>query len=113
MPPKEILKFILDIESVIQELELVIDINSRDYSKFSSNFMAVRTVERDLGIIGEAVRKITLFDPTIEISSSKHIIGLRNMIVHAYDSIDPTTLWKILIKDLPLLKEDIFKVKNR
>jgi uncharacterized protein with HEPN domain len=29
------------------------------------------------------------------------------MIVHAYDSIDPTTLWKIMIKDLPVLKEEI------
>lgn len=59
MPPKKILKYILDIESVIRELELVIEINERDYSKFSTNFMAVRTVERDLEIIGEAVRKIT------------------------------------------------------
>lgn len=112
MPPKEILKFILDIESVIQELELVVELNSRDYSKFVSNFMAVRTVERDLEIIGEAVRKIILIDPTLTISSSKHIIGLRNMIVHAYDSIDPTTLWKILIKDLPILKDDIHRIKN-
>ncbi|MFN3999006.1 DUF86 domain-containing protein [Algoriphagus sp.] len=113
MPPSKILKFILDIESVIQELEQVIEINSRDYSKFSSNFMAVRTVERDLEIVGEAVRKITLLDPTIKISSSKHIIGLRNMIVHAYDSIDPTTLWKILMKDLPILKEEIRNIKNK
>jgi uncharacterized protein with HEPN domain len=112
MPPSKILKFILDIESVIQELEQVIEINSRDYSKFSSNFMAVRTVERDLEIIGEAVRRVTLIDPSISISSSKDIIGLRNMIVHAYDSIDPTTLWKILIKDLPVLKEEIRRIKN-
>lgn len=113
MPPSKVLKFILDIESVIQELEQVIEINARDYSKFSSNFMAVRTVERDLEIIGEAVRKITLIDPSVAISSSKHIIGLRNMIVHSYDSIDPTLLWKILIIDLPVLKEEIRKIKNR
>lgn len=112
MPPNKILKFILDLESVIQELEQVIEINSKDYSKFSSNFMAVRTVERDLEIIGEAVRKITLIDPSIAISSAKHIIGLRNMIVHAYDSIEPTTLWKILINDLPVLKEEIRIIKN-
>jgi uncharacterized protein with HEPN domain len=58
MPPKEILKYLLDIESVIDELEKVVSLNSRDYEKFSSNFMAVRTVERDLEIIGEAVRKL-------------------------------------------------------
>lgn len=112
MPPNKVLKYILDIESVINELEVVITIHERDYSKFSSNFMAVRTVERDLEIIGEAVRKITLLNPTLEISGSKHIIGLRNMIVHAYDSIEPTTLWKIMIKDIPILKDDILKIKN-
>lgn len=111
MPPSKILKFILDIESVIQELEQVIEINSKDYSKFSSNFMAVQTVERDLEIIGEAVRKITLIDASVSISSSKHIIGLRNMIGHAYDSIDPTLLWKILINDLLVLKGEIRNIK--
>ncbi len=112
MPPKEILKYILDIESVIGELEQVIELHNQDYAKFSSNFMAVRTVERDLEIIGEAVRKMTTLDSTIGISGAKHIIGLRNMIVHAYDSIDPTTLWKILMKDLPVLKSEISRIKG-
>jgi uncharacterized protein with HEPN domain len=112
MPPKEVLKYVLDIESVIDELENVIDLHARDYIEFSSNFMAVRTVERDLEIIGEAIRKLTEIDSTIAISSAKQIIGLRNMIVHAYDSIDPTLLWKILLIDLPVLKDEIQKVKN-
>jgi uncharacterized protein with HEPN domain len=112
MPPKEVLKYILDIESVIEELENVISLHSRDYIKFSSNFMAVRTVERDLEIIGEAVRRLKEIAPDLKISSYKQIIGLRNMIVHAYDSIDPTTLWRILIKDLPILKEEINEIKK-
>ena len=74
--------------------------------------MAVRTVERDLEIIGEAVRKLKEIDPHLKISSYKQIIGLRNMIVHAYDSIDPTTLWRILLKDLPILKEEIDEIKK-
>ena len=112
MPPKQVLKYILDIESVISELEEVIEIHSKDYVKFSFNFMAVRTVERDLEIIGEAVRKITEIDSQVKISSARHIIGLRNMIVHAYDSIDPTTLWRILLKDLPVLKREISALRG-
>jgi len=112
MPPKEVLKYILDIESVVEELDEVVKIHSKDYHKFSSNFMAVRTVERDLEIIGEAVRKLLEIDPTLNISSSKQIIGLRNMIVHAYDSIDPTVLWRILLKDIPILKEEIKEIKK-
>ena len=112
MPPNKVLKLILDIQSIIREVEIVIDLHEKDYFKFSANFMAVRTVERDLEIIGEAVKNLKIIDPTIDITSYKHIIGLRNMIVHAYDTIDPTTLWKIIIKDLPLLKEEIQKIKD-
>lgn len=106
------LKYILDIQSMLDELERVQEAHSRDYTKFSANFMAVRTVERNLEIIGEAVRKLKEVDPDVEISNYKQIIGLRNMIVHAYDSIDPTALWRILIKDIPLLTKEIEKLKN-
>ena len=109
---KEILKYILDIESVIDELDQIITMHNADYNIFSSSFMAIRAVERDLMIIGEAINKILKSEPEINISSAKHIIGLRNMIVHAYDSIDPTTLWRTLIKDIPVLKNDIAEIKR-
>ncbi|MFP4092334.1 MAG: DUF86 domain-containing protein [Cyclobacteriaceae bacterium] len=109
MPPKEVLKYIPDIESLIEELEKVLSLHAGDYTKFSSNFMAVRTAERDLEIIGEAVRKLIEIDSRLNISNYKQIIGLRNMIVHAYDSVDPTTLWRIMIKDL---KKEINEIKK-
>ncbi len=108
---KEILKYVLDIESVISELDSIIKMHDFDYDKFSSDFVSIRPVERDLMIIGEATGKIIDQEPDIKISSAKHIIGLRNLIVHAYDSIDPTTLWRILIKDIPVLKEEIRQIK--
>lgn len=58
-------------------------------------------------IIGEAVSKLQKLTPPPSISCASQIIGLRNMIVHAYDSIDPTVLWRILIKDIPILKLEI------
>lgn len=113
MPPNKLLKYLLDIESVISELEEVLVLYSHDYTKFSADFMAVRTVERDLEIIGEAVRKVLEIDEQIKISGARQIIGLRNMIVHAYDSIEPTTLWRILIRDLPVLKTEISLLKGQ
>ena len=107
------LKYILDIEGVVQELEKIIEHHNADYNQFINNFIAIRAVERDLMIIGEAVGQLLKLDSTIKISSAKHIIGLRNIIVHAYDAIDPATLWKILIKDLPTLKKEITELKMR
>ncbi|WP_245943316.1 HepT-like ribonuclease domain-containing protein [Algoriphagus aquaeductus] len=37
---------------------------------------------------------------------------MRNILAHAYDAIEPTTLWKINIKDLPILKDEIGKIKG-
>jgi uncharacterized protein with HEPN domain len=110
--PNQILKYLLDIESIIRELEFIIHHHQFDYVDFSENFISVRAVERNLTIIGEAVTKLILIDTTIEISGAKHIVGLRNLIVHAYDTIDPATLWRILIKDIPLLKTEINLLKG-
>jgi uncharacterized protein with HEPN domain len=34
------------------------------------------------------------------------------MLAHAYDAIDPKILWRILLKDIPLLKMEIKDIKN-
>ena len=63
-------------------------------------------------IVGEAVNKIVQLKPEVTISGTKQIIGLRNLIVHAYDSIEPSVIWRILIKDIPVLKEEIEAIKS-
>jgi len=70
MQPK-ILKYILDIESVIQEVEAIKVKANNNFNTFQSDIILQRAVERDLEIIGEAIRKITEIEPTIQISSAK------------------------------------------
>lgn len=104
---RKLQKYLLDIDSVIEELERILNHHQRDFNDFQHNFISIRAVERDLMIIGEAISKIILINPEIQISGAKQIIGLRNLIVHAYDSIEPSVLWRILIKDVPILKAEI------
>ena len=63
-------------------------------------------------IIGEAIRKIIEINPNIQITASKNIIGLRNIISHAYDSVEPEMLWGIIQKNIPVLAEEIRKLKG-
>jgi len=72
-----------------------------------------RAVERDLEIIGEAVRKIMEMSPDVRITAAKNIIGLRNIISHDYDSVEPEMLWGIMQKNIPVLAEEIQKLKGR
>ncbi len=51
--------------------------------------------------------KVLSLDPNIAITNAKNIKGTRNYIVHAYDSLQPYTIWGIVINDIPKLKEEV------
>jgi uncharacterized protein with HEPN domain len=111
MQPKT-LKYILDIESVIEEIEAIKLKTNNDYNTFANNMILLRAIERDLEIIGEAVRKILDINPNIFITDAKKIIGLRNIIAHAYESIDAEILWGIIQKNIPVLSQEVQKLKQ-
>ena len=111
MQPK-ILKYILDIQSVIQEIETIKTKANNNFTSFKSDIILQRAIERDLEIIGEAIRKIIEIDPTITITSAKNIIGLRNIISHAYDSVEPEMIWGIIQNNIPVLADEIKKIKG-
>lgn len=111
MQPK-ILKFLLDIQSVIQEIELVKTKTNNNFNAFQSDVLLQRAVERDLEIIGEAIRKIIELDPDIKITSAKNIIGLRNIISHAYDAVEPEMIWGIIQNNIPILANEILIIKG-
>ncbi|SFT98490.1 Uncharacterized conserved protein, contains HEPN domain [Algoriphagus locisalis] len=106
------LKYILDIQSIIEELEIIKNRVSNNFINYKNDFIVKRAVERDLEIIGEAVRKLTEQNPNMALSSIKKIIGLRNMISHAYDSIDNELIWAIIQKDIPILNDKIKKLRD-
>ena len=107
MPHRQILKFILDIEAVIAEIEQLQNFCDNRFDRFVINPLAIRASERLLEIIGEAVNQMRKIDPKVK------IVGLRNKIVHAYDSIDPALLWGIIIEDIPILKSEIQQLKGK
>ncbi|WP_460539229.1 HepT-like ribonuclease domain-containing protein [Echinicola sediminis] len=63
-------------------------------------------------IIGEAIRKIIEIEPNANISSAKKIIGLRNIISHAYDSVEPEMIWGIIQNNVPVLADEIKLIKG-
>lgn len=106
MQPR-ILKLLLDIESVISEIEFIKQKTENNFKIFRKDIIFQRAIERDLEIIGEAIRKLMELNSEIEITSTKNIIGLRNIIAHAYDTIEPEMIWGIIQKDIPILWNEI------
>jgi uncharacterized protein with HEPN domain len=66
-----------------------------------------RAVERNIEIIGEAMSQILKLDENIAITSSRKLVDVRNRIIHGYDSVSDDVIWGIVIKHLPILKEEV------
>ncbi len=101
-----------DIYKAIQEIEDFLPI-PKDFNVFQSDLKTKRAVERNIGIIGEAINKIIKKNPDITISHTRKIIDTRNRIIHGYDSVSDEIIWAICIKHLPELKTEIQKELNR
>ncbi|MCF8371006.1 MAG: DUF86 domain-containing protein [Bacteroidales bacterium] len=99
----EIKKYLFDILESIESIENFLG-EKRNFNVYMSDKMLRRAVEREFEIIGEAMSRIEKIDPTLEISSKKQIISLRNRVIHGYDRIDDEIIWGTIVRHLPLLK---------
>ena len=106
---ERILKWLYDIKIAIDEIDSYFETHDKDFFKYRSNLMLKRAVERDLEIIGEAINRIVKKDESFhdKITNARAIIGLRNQVIHAYDTISDENIWSILINHLPKLKQEI------
>lgn len=104
-------KYLSDVLMAIQLIrEFTIDIS--DFNIYEKDRKTQSAVERQLVIIGEALNKLRLIEAEIVIENDKQIIGFRNRLVHAYDSIDNSIVWAILNRHLEKLEEEIKKSQN-
>jgi uncharacterized protein with HEPN domain len=99
-------KYLEDILLAIGDVQEFIGGEKR-FEFFDRNNMLKAAAERKFEVIGEAIRKFQMLNPSATITHAKEIIGLRNRIAHAYDSIDYAQLWSIIINHLPLLKQEV------
>ncbi len=99
-------KYLSDILQAIVLIEQFTN-NTATFNDYLLDFKTQSAVERQLGIIGEAANKFIKLSPNNVLENSKSIIGFRNRIIHAYDAVDPSIIWVILKKHLPLLKSEV------
>jgi uncharacterized protein with HEPN domain len=102
------LKHMLDAARKVQ-----VFMTSKTKNDLENDDMLVFAVVRALEIIGEAANQIT--DVTQQTHSHiawKDIVGMRNVIVHAYFDVDIDIVWRTIQDDLPLIIEQVETVLN-
>jgi len=103
----EIKTWLYDILTAIEEIESFFGNTPMNFYAYKNNLIKKRAVERNIGIIGEAMNRILNADRAIEISNSRKIVDTRNSIIHGYDKVSDEIIWGIIINHLPKLKSEI------
>ena len=98
-------QYLFDIEQSITDVKTFI-LPVKSYEEYCENKLIRRAIEREIEIIGEAMRRILSIDPDIKIPNARKMITTRNKIIHGYDEIDNIVIYVIATKHLDLLKND-------
>ncbi|HQX04849.1 MAG TPA: DUF86 domain-containing protein [Flavobacterium sp.] len=99
-------KYLSDILMAIELIEeFTVGIN--DFNLYDKDRKTQSAVERQLAIIGEALNQLKKTEPTLVIENDKQIIGFRNRLIHAYDSLDNSIIWAIINRNIKSLKIEI------
>lgn len=103
---KEISKLLADVLLCINNIDKYIG-EKRIFDEYENNFLLQDAVERNLITIGEAINLILKKIPDIPISNARRIVDLRNRLTHGYDAVENVMVWNVLIKQLPILKNEV------
>jgi uncharacterized protein with HEPN domain len=81
----------------------------RERDDYSRDLMLRSAVERQLEIVGEALSQLRKADPdtAARIPDLPKVVGLRNILIHAYADVDDDMVWAAVRKNLPALRDQL------
>jgi uncharacterized protein with HEPN domain len=109
--PKELVRLRHMQDYAREALELI---KGKGRSNLDSERLLELALVRLLEMVGEAANRVSpeyqSLHPLIPWSQ---IIGLRNRLIHGYDTVDKDILWHILERDLPILTKELEKILSK
>ncbi len=109
----EIQKYLFDIQTSIDSINEYLG-DKRDFNHYQNNKLLRRGIERELEIIGEAVKKIP-----DEVKNEyknvpwKEIVGMRDKLIHNYFGVNLEVVWKTITEDFPSVKDVFNDIYNK
>lgn len=99
------------LSDILRAIELIEQFTSTttNFNDYSVDLKTQSAVERQLGIIGEAVNNFDKMLPELTLKNARKIVGFRNRLIHTYDAVDSTMIWAIVKRHLSPLKDEIIE----
>ncbi|CAN5736155.1 DUF86 domain-containing protein [soil metagenome] len=84
-------------------------VRGKDFTEYERDRLLRSAVERQFEILGEALNKAAAADASIaeQIPELHRMVGLRNRLIHGYDTVDDEILWDAIQTKLIPLKSQL------
>jgi uncharacterized protein with HEPN domain len=85
---------------------------AKSFDDYQSDELLRSAVERQLGIVGEALAQLRRIDPDTAsaVAALPHIIGFRNVLIHGYAAVDNRIVWGVIEADLAALHATLHRL---
>lgn len=104
----------LEARKVLQDIQIAADrigrfTAGRNFEQYLGDEMLRSAVERQLGIIGEALSRLSKDDPEVAaaIPDRARIIAFRNILIHGYATVDDRIVWGVVETYLDALRASV------
>ena len=83
--------------------------SGRSFEDYVADDMLKSAVERQFGIIGEALARLAKVDPVVaeQVSDFRRIVAFRNILVQGYATVDDRIVWGVVEASLPGLMQSV------
>ena len=113
MSPDRALKYLWDAHRAAERIARFTAGSGHD--EYLANDMMRAAVERQFEIIGEAFASLRRVDPGLAagIPDLSRVVAFRNLLIHAYATVDDRLVWAVVERDLPRLRAALAGLLDR
>lgn len=98
------------LEDVRDAAAFILEVTQgRSLDQYRDDRLLRNAVERNFEVIGEAVKRLSQYDPSIaaRITDVGQIVAFRNVLIHGYDLVDHALVWSTIERQVPLLLREV------
>jgi len=105
---EQVSKYLFDVVRAADDIqEFVAGVS---FDEYTTHKVIRAAVEREMIIVGEAIVQLRRLAPDVAAqlrAGVGSIVAFRNRLVHGYDTVDDSIVFRVATRDLPQLREEV------